>query len=91
MASVVVSIRIMPESPDTDMKTLQQDVEKVVMASGSLSVKSEVKPFAFGLNALTILFVIDEKQGDTEELEKQLQGIDGVQGVEVTDVRRTFG
>jgi len=91
MASVIVTMRIMPESPQTDMKKLELQVTNEVKAFGALSSKTEINPFAFGLNALTAIFVINEAKGDTEQLEKKLADIEGVQGVEVTDVRRTIG
>ena len=91
MASVIVTLRIMPESPETDMKKLEEEVTKEAKAFGALSTKAEVKPFAYGLNALNFIFVINEAKGDTEQLEKKLADIEGVQGVEVTDVRRTIG
>ena len=55
------------------------------------------KSFAFGiffntwLNALKIIFVSDEAKGGTEELEKDIETIDGVNSVEVIDVRRALG
>lgn len=91
MASVIVTFRVMPESPDTNIKKIEEDAVKLVKEFGAMSVKTDVQPFAFGLKALTILFVINEAKGDTEELEKKMLTLEGVQGVEVTDVRRTVG
>ena len=48
-------------------------------------------PIAFGLKALDILFVMDEAKGSTEELEKTVSQIEGVESVEVPDVRRAVG
>ena len=48
-------------------------------------------PVAFGLKALNVTFVMDEKKGSTDALEADLGVIEGVESVEVTDVRRTIG
>jgi len=37
------------------------------------------------------MFVMDEAKGSTDDLEKKISEIDGVNSVEVVDVRRTIG
>ena len=91
MASVLVTFRILPESPEVDLDAMEADCLKMVQNFGALSTKVERAPFAFGLVALNIMFVLNEAKGDTEPLEDLLRNADGVQSVEVTDVRRTFG
>ena len=53
--------------------------------------KIEQEPVAFGLVALNIIFIMDEDQGSPDALEVSLATIEGVQGAEVTDVRRALG
>ncbi len=93
MASAVITIKIMPESPDVDLTTIEGEVSKRVDAFTGTSAQKrfEIEPIAFGLKALKVRFVMDESIGGTEPIEQELAAIEGVQSVDVTDVRRTIG
>ena len=92
MADVVITLKIMPESPDVDLeKVTTQALQQIDTFSESDNHKVEKVPVAFGLKALQIMFVMAEDKGSTDELEEQLSDIEGVNSVEVTDVRRTIG
>jgi elongation factor 1-beta len=93
MAMAVITLKIMPESPDVDLQAVQDaSVQKIDVFVGAEGEKRyEIEPIAFGLKALKITFVMDEKIGGTEELEAQIGTIEGVNSVEVVDVRRAIG
>ena len=92
MAKAIVTLKIMPESPDIDLSKISPQIEAKINAfAGEGDRKKEIEPIAFGLNALKIIFVMDENKGSTEPLEKDISGIEGVQSVEVVDVRRAIG
>lgn len=92
MAQVVVTLRIMPQSPDIDLKGLEKKAkEEIVKFCDSMEFKTEIHPVAFGLKALVIFFVMDESKGSTEELENKIRLLEGVESVEVPDVRRAVG
>ena len=92
MAQVVVTIRIMPQNPNIDLSKLEPKAKKeIVDFCSSKEFKTSIQPIAFGLKALDIIFVMDESKGSTEELEKKISHIEGVESVEVTDVRRAIG
>ena len=92
MARVVVTLRIMPQSPETDLSALEAAAKKeIVDFCNSEEFKVEIQPIAFGLKALIILFVMEEGIGSTEKLEQQVSRLEGVESVEVTDVRRAIG
>lgn len=92
MANVVVTIRIMPQNPGTDLSKIEAQAKKeIVEFCSSQEFKTQIEPVAFGLKALNIFFVMDEAKGSTEELENTISQIDGVESVEVTDVRRAVG
>jgi translation elongation factor aEF-1 beta len=91
MATIVVTMKIMPDSPDADLAKIEQSAkEKIAKFCGEVA-KSEHVPIAFGLIAINLYFVMDEKKGSTESLENEISLIDEVQSVEVTDVRRAIG
>lgn len=95
MANVVITLKVMPSSPEVDLEVLKKEVEKKIRSFAELSSDEEVRitvePVAFGLKALIILFVMNEMKGSTEPLEKEISGLDNVNSVEVIDVRRTVG
>lgn len=92
MANVIVTLKIMPVSPDIDLAKIESEAKnKIISFAGEGDMRITQEPIAFGLKALNILFVMDEKKGSTESLEKEISTIEGVQSVEVTDVRRAVG
>ena len=92
MARVVVSLRIMPQSPDVDLSEMETKAKKeIVDFCNSQEFRTEIQPIAFGLKALMILFVMEESIGTTEKLEQKISQLEGVESVEVTDVRRAVG
>jgi len=92
MAIVIVQMKIMPESPDTDLKAVQVKAEELMKEFGSKGdIKTEIEPIAFGLKALMMTLAVDESGGSTDDLEDKLKEVDGVNSVEVTGVSRALG
>ncbi len=76
MGNVAVSIRIMPESPDTDLEKVKQEISKKIEIKDS-----KIEPLAFGLNALKILIVVPDKS--MENLEDEIKTVKGISEVEI--------
>lgn len=92
MANAIVTIKIMPESPEVDLEALSVKVkEKIAEFAGEGDTKQDIEPVAFGLKALKIIFVMDEAKGSPEPVEKEIENLEGVNSVEVIDVRRAIG
>jgi len=91
MADVIITLKIMPESPDIDLDAVKEKIEQEIKTFGGEVGKVEKEPVAFGLIALNMIFVSDESKGSTEQLEENISKIQGVSSVEVTDVRRALG
>ncbi len=92
MAVVVVTLKIMPESPEVDLSSIQNKAEEEIKKfAGNTEIKTEQEPIAFGLKALKIIFVMDENKGSTDSLEESIKTISGVNSVEAVDVRRAIG
>ncbi len=83
MGKVAVSFRIMPEGVEVDLDRLQSAVRKSL---GGRLKKLEVKPVAFGLNAIEVIAVLDDASGEMERVESSLGSISGVGGLETTEV-----
>lgn len=92
MASVVVTLRIMPQNPGIELSKIESEAKKeIVDFCSAKEFRTQIEPVAFGLKSLNMLFVMDESKGSTEKLESKISQIDGVESVEVTDVRRAIG
>ena len=92
MANVVVTLRVMPNDIGIDLSKLEVKVkQEIVNFCSATEFKTIIEPIAFGLKSLNIIFVMNEGKGSTEELEKNISAIDGVESVECTDVRRAIG
>jgi len=75
-----------------DLNSLEDKViKKIKEFAGDTETKKEIELIAFGLKALKITFVMDEKKGSTDNLENDIGMIEGVNSVEVVDVRRAIG
>ena len=91
MAKVVVTLKIMPESPNVNLDELQKNVlKKIKDALGDTETKVEREPIGFGLSALKILFVMDENK-NVDIIETSVKKTKNVQSVDVVDVRRAIG
>lgn len=79
MGNVAVTFKVMPEGPEVDMEKLKQEISKVVKIQDS-----RIEPIAFGLKALRILIITQDK--GTEDIEKKIKSIKGISGIETESV-----
>jgi len=91
MAHVLITLKVMPSSPEADLKSIQSAVEKLIAEHSGKMHKCDVEPVAFGLKALIFQFVLDEKLGSTEPLEEKISAVPEVESVMVTGVTRLLG
>ena len=85
MGEVGLQYRILPEDIDVDLDKLEKDI-KAALPEGAGLKAAEKRPVAFGLNALHILVVLDDKKGGTEQVETAISGVPGVQSVEIVEM-----
>lgn len=91
MAIVIVTLKIMPGSPDSDLDAITEAAKAMIVEHGAQVHKTENKPVAFGLQSINIMFSMDESKGSTDALEEKIAGIESVNSVDVIDVRRAVG
>jgi elongation factor 1-beta len=87
MAEVAVQLKIMPSSPDIDLKILSDEIASRVAQFGRIH-SSEESPIAFGLTALLLTVIIEDKEGGTEALETSISEIDAIESVQAVAVTR---
>ncbi len=93
MAQAIVTLKVMPESPDEDLARIQSQVEGCIddFVGEKGEKRAVIEPIAFGLKAIRLTFVMDEAKGSTDRLEQAVAKIEGVSSVDVVDVRRAIG
>ena len=91
MAQVIVSLKIMPKNPEINLENVEAKAKEIIFSkAGEGDMKVEIVPVAFGLNSLNIIFVMKE-DSKLDPIEELIGDIEGVNSVEVTDVRRAIG
>ena len=80
MGEVALKYRLMPESPDSDIDGIIAAIPDILPSDGNLGAY-EVKPFAFGLNAIMIAIVGIDREGFATEVEDGLSNLNGIQTV----------
>ena len=91
MARVIITFKIMPNSPDIELEPIRIQAEEKVKAFGAEVMKHDIEPIAFGLKAIQLTINADEDKGSTDDLEADITSIDGVQSCEVSQISRALG
>ena len=79
MGNVAVALRIMPESPETDLEKVKTEISNKIKLQDS-----KIEPIAFGLKVLKILVIVPDKE--TGDLESKIREVKGVSDVETESV-----
>ena len=90
MADMIITFKIMPEEPETDLNKIAKEFKIFVEKEGGKTGEPKIQEIAFGLKSLEISFAIDESEG-TEKFEDVARNIDGVGSVEVIGITRALG
>jgi len=87
---LILKIKIMPESPETNLNDIKKKAEKILSSLGGKLHSTEEQPIAFGLKALIIMATWPEDKGP-DALEEQLSKMPHINSSEIIDVRRAVG
>jgi elongation factor 1-beta len=85
VGEVALQYRILPEGTEVDLEKLERDLRKA-LPKGVTIKAAEKRAVAFGLNALHVLVVMDDKKGGADQVEAALSGVGGVQSVEIVEM-----
>lgn len=90
MAMAFIKMRIMPESPESDLKAIESGCRQQFESVGAKVHSVEEQAIAFGLVALifTISWPEEKEQSIVEDAIKKAGNI---QSAEIIDFRRAFG
>lgn len=90
MGTVIITTKLMPESPSIDLKAIAEEAKKRLEKEGGKSIFIEEKPIAFGLKAVYVRVELLEEKG-SEMVESLLNTIPNVSSATIEDYRRAFG
>lgn len=83
----VAKLRVMPKDINVDLNEINEKIKEILKKfKNSKFHSSEVKPIAFGLNALEVTLLITEAKSELEAIEKEISELDGINNVEEIDV-----
>ena len=89
-STIIVIIKIMPESVSTNLKQIEEQVRKKLEPHGGRSITFEEKEIAFGLKSITLKMAFPEEKG-TDLIEKLIHEVPEISSVTIEDYRRAFG
>lgn len=87
MGEVLLKYRVMPDGVEVNLDELQTAMKGAMPAFAKLQGCTE-HPFAFGMKCLEATIVVEDEDGNNDKIEATLQGIPGVQGLELLDMGR---
>jgi translation elongation factor aEF-1 beta len=90
MGTALIKIKIMPESPKTDLESIKNSAYDVISENDGKNTMFDEEPIAFGLKAVIASFDLDESL-PLDPIEESLKEIVRVSSVQVIDMRRAFG
>lgn len=91
MATVVAKLRVMPTSPDVDLKKLEIFCKSKIEELKAKFHSAVIEAMAFGLKSLTITLFGEEAEVNLDKIEAAIKESADVSSTEVTDVRRAVG
>ena len=90
MGTVSVKIKIMPESPSTNLGEVEKKAGIIIKSHDGINPQFKEESIAFGLKAIIASFEWPEEK-ELEKLEKELRRIKDVKSAELSDIRRAIG
>ena len=92
MAKAIITFKLMPESPDSDLKKIRDKALIIAKKNGSIGeMQSKEDPIAFGLKAVLILAMYQIEGVDFEKIAEEMQNINQVQSAEVAKMDLALG
>ena len=83
MAEVIVGIKVLPKTVQTDLDKLEQKIKEAIDPE-----KMEREPIAFGLVAIHVVKFVPDAGGEVEKVENKLKAIEEIGEIEITGISR---
>jgi elongation factor 1-beta len=85
MSKVAIVYSILPSTPEVNISELRTEIRDSI-PEGVEFRGTAVKPVAFGLNAIHLMVIVDDRKGEAEKVEKSLKNLKNVQSVDTVEV-----
>jgi elongation factor 1-beta len=90
MTKLVARIKVLPTDTDINLDGIV-DKLRSSLPDGMQVRNSTREPIAFGLNALIVDFLLEDKEGQMDKLESAIKDTQGVSEIEVMNLSRRAG
>ena len=87
MGKIIIVYKIFPSESTVDLEALKEKITKQLADIASIKRFAE-EPIAFGLCALKVNMVLEEKEGIADETEKRMSTIEGVGQIQTLGLTR---
>ena len=91
MAVVIVTLKIMPESPETSLDEIKEKARKIITDFEGIVKDTKEEPVGFGLKAVVMSFSVDESKGSPDPVAEAIEKLEGIRSAQVTMVSRALG
>ncbi|MAG60976.1 elongation factor 1-beta [archaeon] len=92
MGKAVITFKLMPESPDTNLEPIKEQAEKIAKDAGAIGAMRVLEePIAFGLKAVMVMVMYEVEGADFDGIVAKMAELEGVINAEVAKMDLALG
>lgn len=80
MGELLMIFKVMPTGPEVDLGKMKENIKSSLPETAELN-KIDEEPIAFGLVALKVSIILDDKKGGGDQVEQILNEVEDVNSV----------
>lgn len=93
MANAIITFKIMPESPETDLDAIAIKAKEIAKEAGAKGdMQTQINPIAFGLKELLVLAMYEVSDDlNSDGIANKMSELEGVNSAEVSKMDLAMG